>query len=150
MALEPWKEVNFPNLSRTEYQVISDETPEYNCIAWAAGDSSRWWWPSQVSYWPAEAPLEATIESFRAVFELMGYEECATEELESGFEKVAFYIDADGSPTHAARQLEDGIWTSKLGSWQDIEHNALRCLGGAGWAYGVVALILRRPRRGSS
>lgn len=150
MTLEPWKAAHFPNLVMSEYQVKSDETPEYNCIAWAAGDSSRWWWPSPFSYWPAEAPQEVTLEGYRAVFEQMGYEECATDELEPGFEKVAIYLDTDGSPTHAAKQLGNGSWASKLGSWEDIEHPTLHALEGIGLAYGTVALILRRPASRSS
>lgn len=146
MTLEPWKAAHFPNLIVSEYQKKSDETPDYNCIAWAAGDSSRWWWPSPFSYWPTEAPQEVTLEGYRAVFELMGYEECGTEELEPGFEKVGIYVDADGSPTHAAKQLENGSWTSKLGSWEDIEHQTLHALEGTGLGYGTIALILRRPR----
>ena len=150
MALESWKEVTFPNLVRTEYQKKSDETPEYNCIAWAAGDSSRWWEPSPFSYWPDEAPQEVTLRGYRAVFELMGFEECVTDEFEPGFEKVAIYLYADGSPTHAAKQLENGSWTSKLGSWEDIEHRTLHALEGTGLAYGTVALILRRPTNEST
>jgi hypothetical protein len=145
MPLEPWKEVNFPHLSRADYRVASDETREYNCIAWAAGDSSRWWEPSPFYYWPPEATQDYTLESYRAVFELMGYEQCATDELDPGFEKVAIYIGEDGFPAHAARQLENGNWTSKLGGWQDIEHTRLSCLEGTDLAYGTAAVILRRP-----
>ena len=29
-------------------------------------------------------------------------------------------IDTNGKPTHAARQLSSGLWTSKLGKLQDI------------------------------
>ena len=90
------------------------------------------------------------MEGYRAVFELMGYEECATDELEPGFEKVAIYVDTDGSPTHAAKQLGTGSWTSKLGGWEDIEHPSLHALEGTGLAYGSVALILRRPVSRSS
>ena len=148
MVLEPWREASFPNLREAEYHVTSDETPEYNCIAWAAGDSSRWWWPSPFYYWPAEAPREASLESFKAVFALMGYEECLTAEPEPGFEKVAVYADRNGSPTHAARQLEQGSWSSKLGRSQDVEHSTLNCLEGP--AYGAVSVILRRPRTAGS
>lgn len=148
MALEPWRERNFPNLSQTDYQVTSDETPDYNCMAWAVGDPSRWWWPSPFYYWPTEAPQEATLESFKAVFAIMGYAECSNAEPEPGFEKVAIYADHDGSPTHAARQIEPGSWSSKLGRLHDIEHSTLSCLEGQ--AYGAVAVILRRPRSAES
>lgn len=55
-----------------------------------------------------------------------------------------------GEPTHAARQLPSGAWTSKLGEWEDIEHDTLEALEGSegrGEAYGRVALILKRERR---
>lgn len=152
MPLEPYKEVFFPNLNRGEYRVTSEASTRYNCIAWAAGVNTNWWWPDpdpdSVTYWPAQAPSEETLASFRIVFESLGYRECATEELEPGFEKVALFVDADGLPTHAARQLSNGNWTSKLGRWQDIEHQLLNALGGSASLYGEVVLLLRRPRNG--
>lgn len=44
---------------------------------------------------------------------------------------------------HAARQQPSGVWTSKLGQMEDIEHNMLEALRGD--VYGRVGLILRRP-----
>ena len=41
MVMGPNRESLFSNLVQNEYRVTSNETPEYNCIAWAAGDSSR-------------------------------------------------------------------------------------------------------------
>jgi hypothetical protein len=52
------------------------------------------------------------------------------------------FADAASVPTHAARQLRSGAWTSKLGISEDVEHE-LRALEGE--IYGVVALILTRP-----
>src|SRR5258708_6988096 len=65
---------------------------------------------------------------------------------DEGFEKIALYSNAQGEFTHAARQKEDGIWTSKLGDWEDIEHRTLSGLSGNAPAYGSVAKILKRPR----
>jgi len=45
-------------------------------------------------------------------------------------------------PTHAARQLENGRWTSKLGELEDIEHDLHHLASGA---YGAVVQILKRP-----
>ena len=42
--------------------------------------------------------------------------------LQDGYEKIAIYA-LDGEPTHAARQLDTGRWTSKLGKHEDIEHD---------------------------
>jgi hypothetical protein len=44
-------------------------------------------------------------------------------------------------PKHAARQLPNGRWTSKLGVSEDIEH-ALHDL--TGLIYGSVALVFKR------
>jgi len=59
-------------------------------------------------------------------------------------EKVAIFADAQGAPTHAARQLESGAWTSKCGTLEDIEHNSLANLEGG--AYGKAVLFLERRR----
>jgi hypothetical protein len=64
------------------------------------------------------------------------------------FEKIALYADKNGLPSHAARQLPSGTWTSKLGPMEDIEHLMLEALedaAGTTSAYGKVALIVRRP-----
>lgn len=133
----------FPKLAPAGYGVTSEETVEYNCIAWAAGDSARWWWPVKEYYWPSEAPLEETLDAFAVAYRTLGYAACPDGTLEAGFEKVALYADATGTPTHAARQLENGRWSSKLGELEDIEHT-LEGLEGA--AYGVPRLFMKRRR----
>ena len=57
---------------------------------------------------------EETIAAFLAVITRLGYESCDNEALEQGVEKVALFATPDGEPTHAARQLVNGRWTSKL------------------------------------
>jgi hypothetical protein len=57
------------------------------------------------------------------------------------------FADADGTPSHAARQLRDGTWTSKLGMSEDIQH-ALEDLTGE--VYGSVVHILKRVLPSSS
>ena len=64
--------------------------------------------------------------------------------LEPGHEKVALYV-LDGKPTHAARQLPDGAWTSKLGRQIDIAHTVCALEGPA---YGQIAVFLKRKKRG--
>ena len=69
---------------------------------------------------------------------------CSDSSLEAGYEKIAIYVK-DGIPTHAARQLGDGRWTSKLGKYEDIEHDSLDALNGDGYGeYGRVALFMSR------
>ena len=92
----------------------------YNCIAWAAGDDSQWWWPSEGDYWPEEVPRKTTIEAFIKAFTTLGYAVCPNGNHEPGYEKVAIYTN-EGKPTHATRQLATGKWTSKNGRGDDIE-----------------------------
>lgn len=135
----------FPRLCTTPFRVTSPADPAYNCIAWAAGSAGDWWWPlddSGKTYWPEQAPRARTLDAFRAAFISLGYASCPEESPEPGFEKVAIFADAAGGPTHAARQVPTGRWTSKLGQAEDIEHD-LHALEGD--VYGTVALLLKRP-----
>ncbi len=129
----------------------SPETPIYNCIAWAAGDDTRWWEPADDAYWPNGISRIITFEVYVQAFATLGYESCDNEHLEHDFEKVAIFVGDEGEPTHAARQLENGKWTSKLGQFIDVEHelHTLRdyvlSLGGQ-IDYGYPAIILKRRK----
>lgn len=68
---------------------------------------------------------------------------CADGSLEVGIEKIAIYADGD-EYMHAARQLGNSKWTSKIGCKEDIEHNTLDAL--AGPAYGQVTVFIKRLR----
>ncbi|HEY7159091.1 MAG TPA: hypothetical protein VH575_34425 [Gemmataceae bacterium] len=112
-------------------------------MAWAAEDTEHWWQPGEYwlpQDWPEEdAGLAALVQAFLA----LGYTDCSMDaRLESGFMKVALY----GSGlfyTHAARQLSNGKWTSKLGEDMDIEHSTPDDV--AGGIYGEVVEIMKRP-----
>lgn len=131
-------------LTPDNHSVTSSRTDEYNCVAWAAGDIEAWWWPgSPDSFWPAGVRADETLDAFHEAFASLGYETCVSAELEDGFEKVALYANAEG-PSHMARQLAEGRWTSKLGALQDIEHATPDDL--ADDTYGRIVLLMRRPR----
>ena len=134
----------FPNLAN--YSETSPQTVDYNCVAWAAGEDDRWWWPSGLDYWPPGVALEVTLDAFSEAFQVLGYVECPDGDHESDSEKVAIYADV-GVPKHMARQNSDGSWTSKLGQSVDIAHGGLVELEGT--EYGSVVRYLARPR-GSS
>ena len=151
--LSPQREGCFPQLLASRYAVTSEADFLYNCIAWAAGpeNTQTWWDPFAIGhgyYWPANLPRNAEVDTFIKLYALEGgYSPCETAELEPGFEKVAIYADHNGEVTHAARQTEDGGWTSKLGEWEDIAHKTLEALCGDEPAYGRVAKILKRPSK---
>jgi hypothetical protein len=119
MHLSPEKEALFPNLRRDDYSVTSEADWRYNCIAHAAGKSDAPWWPAEEGtegvFWPDGVGREESLDALGAAFGTLGYVLCDNAEPETGFEKVALYADAVGLPTHAARQLPSGAWTSKLG-----------------------------------
>jgi hypothetical protein len=133
--------VAFPRLTDINYRVTSPASPQYNCVAWSAGDILHWWEPHV--YWPTPvAPGENGIGVLDQAFRSLGYIECDDDSLEAGFEKVALY----GSVlywSHAARQLPTGKWTSKLGKMEDIEHNTPDDVTGG--AYGEVVQLMKRP-----
>lgn len=147
MPMAPDTRGMFPNLNDDDFECTSEDTIDYNCIAHAAGDKERWWWPSAVdSYWPRGVPQEETPEAFVQAYATIGYELCDGAELEDGFEKIAIYV-WEGLVRHAAIQLVDGRWSSKLGSDIDIRHRSLECLVGFGEReYGQASIFLRRRR----
>ncbi|WP_437436309.1 DUF7689 domain-containing protein [Pseudogemmatithrix spongiicola] len=131
----------FPRLRTTLFSITSPDTQQYNCIAWAAGDDSRWWWPSGFGYWPPGVVREVSLRRFVEAFESLGYKQCPDGAHEDGVEKVVIYVDSVGIPTHAARQLRNGQWTSKLGGWEDVRHTVF---GLTGTTYGEAAVYLSR------
>jgi len=144
-----WKPDEFPFLDADRFTITSEATNRYNCIAWAARDVVNWWWPDEmdVGFWPARAPREVTIGAFVQVYETLGYKLCMDGSLQEDQEKIAIFgTGPEGSemPSHAARQLESGEWTSKLGSNEDISHRGVDDLRGP--LYGRVICYMARPR----
>ena len=143
--MEAWEiEEMIPGLMASGFQITSPESRIYNCIAWAVGYDNDWWSHLPGYYWPEWAPRSPEIEALVQVFAGLGYVICDNEEREEGYDKVALY-DRDGLWQHAARQLEDGRWTSKLGPFEDITHSSPEDV--AGEIFGEVHCIMRRPSR---
>jgi hypothetical protein len=137
----------FPNLKKDNHSITSPPTDEYNCIGWAAGENDRFWWPGNHPwyFWPLPFPDRPTVQVFVEAFATLGYVPCLTGDLEEAFEKVVLYVDTKKNPTHMARQLRDGTWTSKLGQSFDIMHSTPAAVNGS--AYGTVHTFMRRPYR---
>lgn len=137
-----------PGLAATQWWKSSEATPRYNCVAFAAGFRDRF--ISPVLYdemlglypWPEGVPREYSVSGYAAAMETFGYTQCADATLEEGVEKIAIY-GQDGTAEHIARQLTSGMWTSKMGQWEDIEHELE---GLAGGKYGEILLLMQRPR----
>jgi hypothetical protein len=148
----------FPLAAADGYEPTSSKDAYYNCIAWAASDINIPWWPTPPSvvgaFWPDGAPREATLAAFMKAYATLRYKDCGRNgSLEKGYEKIAIYVGRDGKPTHAARQLYSGVWTSKLGPYKDIQHTSPHALEIASGSpphsneYGTVARYMKRKRR---
>jgi len=131
---------DFPKLTPENSNITSPPSKKYNCIAWAAADNSRGWWPNKYGYWPPNIPREETLDAFIKAYSTLSYEKCSNSDYEEGYEKIAIYIK-DGVPTHAARQLKSGLWTSKLGQSFDIIHTFESLDGGT---YGNAEVFMKR------
>lgn len=137
----------FPNLTKENHRNTSPDDYVYNCMAWACGDTKHWWEPSGEPwhFW-IHTQFSYSIDSHLKAFSIVGFKERSdSDEFEPEFEKVAIYIGADGLPKHFARQKENGLWTSKLGEAQDIEHDTLEAIECDD--YGKAEIILKKPRK---
>lgn len=132
-----------PRLTADNYRETSPASWTYNCVAWAAGVDDAWWWPVVGRYWPDAVPRDETIPAFVAAFTTLGYQTATSIDVEPAVDKIVLYALLD-VPTHAARQLSNGWWTSKLGPAVDIEHATPDAV--AGGVYGEVVAVLCRKR----
>jgi hypothetical protein len=135
----------FPELRSPLFKLVSPPTIEYNCIAWAAGDTEAWWWPDAFEqyFWPAGIVREESIDAFVKAFETLRYNICINADYEPGYEKIAIYTKLNGRPTHAARQIDSEKWTSKIGQLEDIEHGIDSLSGDI---YGKPVVYMKRPK----
>ncbi len=132
---------DFPRLAVGNFTITSPSTLRYNCIAWAVGDDTKWWWPVG-KYWPGGLPQSSSLDAFTMMFGTLGYTPASESAFEENFEKIALYVNSQKLVTHAARQLPTGRWTSKLGPSFDVSHTLDALEGGS---YGTVGKILKRP-----
>ena len=131
----------FPNLYGEGFEIVEQPSPRYNCIAYAAGDTTEWWWPDGINYWPPWATLDNRTESLEEVFAGLGYEQCNDGIPEEGYQKVALY-EIQSEFQHVAVQMPNGRWRSKMGQGPVIEHRNPESLSGG--MYGDATAYMRR------
>jgi hypothetical protein len=116
----------FPKLAQSGYSITSSADKAYNCIAFAVGDTTRWWWPIRgpaqladaIVFWPPGASLSDSLEAFLSALSLLGFAPSDDANVRPKFDKMAL----DGRVKHASRQVATGRWRSKMGKAIDIEH----------------------------
>ena len=135
----------FPGLADDDPLVAESADPNYNCVAWAVGVTDAWWWPCEAdAHWPEGVADVLSLEAMVAALGTEGYLPCPDGVPEDGFEKAAIYC-RNQLPTHVARQLANGRWSSKLGRDCLVSHATPGGVESA--VYGRVELYLRRLRR---
>ena len=118
---------SFPDLEFDgQFIVNSDKNFFYNCIGFAIGYDDIWIAPSQRKripwfWWPDVVPFNDAPDSLMATFQYFGFEVCADDHPEEGYDKVALYAK-DGHWKHAARIIGENLYHSKLGESYDIYH----------------------------
>ena len=102
---------------------------------------SEWWWPNGINYWPPWATRDNRMESLEEVFAGLGYEQCYDVSPEDGCQKVALY-EIQSRFQHAAAQMPNGRWRSKMGRGPVIEHRNPDSLSSG--IYGNSTVFMRR------
>src|SRR5947208_403627 len=102
-----------------QYAVRSDESFNYNCLAFVVGDYNNWWEPGVAGhYWPPGFPEDFSVETVTAILALHGFVVECTDRSAIVAESVAIF--ADGQEwTHFAK-FSNGEWCSKMGDDHDV------------------------------
>jgi hypothetical protein len=120
----------FPDLHNVASKQTSDFDLDYNCIAHAFLDDQKPWWPTGLPvagfdrygyYWPIASDNRSHMRAFLDWFSHDGWTETKSDKFAPHMLRVALYAKA-AQPTHAARQIGQGVWTSKLGQGLDLSH----------------------------
>src|SRR3990172_11289809 len=70
-----WPPQDLPHLTEHNCIITSPATADYNCLAWAGGDDTRWWEPDPMGqyYWPDDAPRTLTTDAFLRAYSTLGF-----------------------------------------------------------------------------
>ena len=126
--------LKFPNVViGTNLHYTSLRTDEYNCAAWAIGITDDW-----IQF---KGRYDTEVSTYISYFKEKGFVIDENNTLQEGFIKIAIYLEGNEFK-HVARQLANGKWTSKIGDWEDVEHDTLQVLFGD--FYGTQVIILKK------
>ena len=139
--------------------MTSEADSAYNCVAHAAGKKDLPWWPMEEGvegvFWPDGVDRAETVDAFVAAFRSIGYRPCEASQDGSGFiagyEKVAIYVDAEGTPTQprGRPKAADGPANSANGKTSNTTLRRPRRRQGGRPGYGKPVKYLIREIRDS-
>ena len=132
---------HFPKLNEgVNFKFTSLGTDVYNCVAWASEITDDW-----TQEYDSNGNLLLDAISYIDYFKRIGFKITDNRSIEKNKIKIAVYISTHNIQhdfKHVARMLPNGKWTSKLGDWEDIEHDTPELLTGN--SYGNKIIIMER------
>jgi hypothetical protein len=130
---------HFPNLVPGQnFEFTSLKTDDYNCVAWSTEIEDEW-----IDFpYDEQGNYDDNIDKYITYFKNLGFVEIKDSNPEDGVSKIAIYGDNENNFKHVARLLPNGKWTSKIGDWEDIQHDTLEALSGN--SYGHPILLMQK------
>lgn len=92
----------FPNSDISPFEITSPESPAYNCVAWAVGQTETWWEAEAGFAWLPQVPAENRMSTLKLFFENFGFSTCFNALPETGFEKIALFSSDSEHCSHVA------------------------------------------------
>jgi hypothetical protein len=138
----------FPRSESAPYEVTSPEDIKYNCSRgllarrrFAANGGLRLH-PSIIGPWSPVRKQLRVSSRHSANLATWFATPANSNQVMRGWQSTLTKL---GTPTHMARQLTSGRWTSKLGELEDIEHLTLEQLSGSDYGQAVQFLKRKLP-----
>ena len=129
----------------TNFHFTSLRRKGHNCVAYALKEHGKDldMWIFAELYGIDKANLDISVNGYAEIFtKYYGYEKCEEGNIEEGFDKIVLFEDHEGDFVHVALQLENGNWTSKMGTYEDIEHYSVDAISKKD--YGTPRLYMKK------
>ncbi|MGZ5481192.1 MAG: DUF7689 domain-containing protein [Pyrinomonadaceae bacterium] len=136
----------FPKLCGTPWAIKSRKTRRYNCLAWAAREKHRRWDFTKGAYWPPGVKRLSGIAYLVGAYLAEGFSvsnQSACQSYDSTSDSIVLY-ERNLIGMHAARLLANGMWSSKLGDLEDVQHKTPEDISGT--RYGNPIVYMKRKR----
>ncbi|MES2649609.1 MAG: hypothetical protein V4717_22210 [Bacteroidota bacterium] len=133
----------WPNLNSSNHELTSPPTSTYNCVAWANGMDHI---VVDLSLDEDGEPLiypDLSCWLYIEYYQKAGFELCDSHIYEQGYEKIALYENSQQTFEHVALQRNEGVWLSKVGELEDIQHTTLEALQCVSY-YGLPKWFMKR------
>lgn len=135
---------------RNQYQIRSPRDDHYNCFGFAVNDLHHWWEPldyksARYTWCTVPTKEEPTIRNYIRCLNRLGFKRVFFPYISKPNPKeyriVALYSKDKKFFEHISYQDKDGVWKSKCGGWEDIEHQESTTINED---YGIPIAIFKR------